>query len=381
MKKSTNEVSYAAPRVSESTVPSESHLVLSVCETARGGVGRFQDSLQYITPYGFALHVLAPEEDRDLINCGNVSTFPRKRRGLRALYALIVTFMKARKKFQPDLYFFNSTLSLLPLLVLRMIGDRTPAVYCAHCWAVSNWDADSVKGRLIRAFEGQLCGLADLVIEVSHADAERAASLGYRGRHVVVENAVPDCAAAPDADPFERKDADAVELLFVGRFDRQKGLDVLLPAFARARATAPHLRLHLVGGPVRSASAPELSAGVIWHGWIAADRLDAYYSAADALVVPSRWEGLPLIVPEALRNGTPVLVSDKSGLPDLVETGETGLVFELEEMALAQRLARLRHPDLSKMRPAARASYDARFSMPRFSEEMAEHLRALVQGK
>ena len=93
------------------------------------------------------------------------------------------------------------------------------------------------------------------------------------------------------------------------------------------------------------------------------------------------WEGLPLIVPEALRNGTPVLVSDNSGLPDLVEAGTSGLVFELEEAALAKCLAALRRQDLRNMRPAARKSYEARFSMERFAKEMAGHLSTLVQRK
>ncbi|WP_417208492.1 glycosyltransferase family 4 protein [Antarctobacter sp.] len=354
-------------------------MVLSVCETAKGGVGRFQDSLRAIEGAGFDLAVLLPEQDSDVLTYRDrIWTFRRQRRGVRALCAMISEFRRVRASIKPDVYFFNSTFALLPLLVMRMIGDRSPAVYCAHCWAVSNYRPGSVKGRIVRTVEGRLCGLADLVVNVSSGDADLARQLGYKGRHVVVENAVPDSAAMTEVAAFPAQAPGAVHLLFVGRFDRQKGLDLLLPAFARARVRNRHLHLHLVGGPVRSDRVPDLPDGVTWHGWAAPDQIDGYYRAADALVVPSRWEGLPLIVPEALRNGTPVLVADRSGMAGLVTPGETGAVFQHDADALTDCLARLTHPDLRAMRGAARASYEHRFTIDRFANQMAGHLENLV---
>lgn len=357
-------------------------LILSVCETARGGVGRYQENLQMLATRGFGFAVLLPQSDRDILT-QKVSAhgFPRRRRGPKAIYALIRAFLLLRRRLRPDLYFFNSTFSLVALAVLRLVGDRTPAVYCAHCWAITNYDRDSPKGRLVRLIEGRLCGLADLVVNVSHGDRELAENLGYAGRHVVIENAVPDSVADADQVPFARGSEKEVHLLFVGRFDRQKGVDVLLPAFARARARAPHLRLHLVGSPVRDGSLPGMPEGASYHGWVSAEDIDAYYAAADALIVSSRWEGLPLIVPEALRNGTPVLVSDRSGLPDLIEPGRTGVAFALDEEALADCLAGLDADTLRALRPAARQSYEERFAMQRFLDEMSAQLHALLAEK
>lgn len=359
---------------------SRTPLILSVCETAMGGVGRYQESLRGLTGAGFRLAILMPDKDlKILADLSEVRTYRRDKRGPAALLRLLAGFRKHRRDLRPDLYIFNSTFALLPLLALRLSGDRTPAVYCAHCWAISNHAETSSKGRVIRFVEGRLSGLADLVVNVSQGDAALARRLGYRGRQVVVENAVPDRAVGVMSERFERGSDDEVHLLFVGRFDWQKGLDILLGAFELARQEAPHLRLHLVGSAVRGTQVIDQLEGVTNHGWCSADEIDSFYASADALVVPSRWEGLPLTVPEALRNGTPVLVADKSGMASLVTLDVTGGVFDLSTEALAACLVVLNRPTLRAMRPAARASYEQRFAMSRFVPELAGHLNALIE--
>lgn len=343
-----------------------------------GGVGRYQDCLQSLTAAGFNLSVLLPENDANILeNHQGVHIFRREKRSVGALIRLLSAFLKARRQLGPDIYIFNSTFALLALLTLRLLGDRNAAVYCAHCWAISNYSEKSAKGRIVRFVEGNLCGLADLIVNVSVGDAALAKRLNYRGRHVVVENAVPDRKKIAAPLQFKRDVLQEVHLLFVGRFDRQKGLDILLTAFDLARCNAPHLRLHLLGRPVRQGEVWDLPNGVKQYGWISAGEIDNYYASADALVVPSRWEGLPLVVPEALRNGTPVWVADKSGMAALVDPGVTGGVFDLNTSALAACLASLDRSALQNMRAAARESYERRFRIERFALELGTHLNAL----
>jgi glycosyltransferase involved in cell wall biosynthesis len=101
-------------------------------------------------------------------------------------------------------------------------------------------------------------------------------------------------------------------------------------------------------------------------GWTSgSNRLRALYNAADCLVLPSRREGFPTVVGEALACGTPVLGSRVGGIPELVHEGRTGwLVDPEDETALAERLAYVAgHPDEVKaLRPAARAAAEARVS-------------------
>jgi len=356
--------------------------MLSLCETASGGVGRYQENLLALADHGIACRVLLPDADRHILGPeADVLTFHRERRGGSALIAFLRAFLAERKRSKPDIYFFNSTFSLLPLVVLRLLQDKTPAIYCAHCWAIATQDANSWKGHMVRAVEGNLCGLADLVINVAQNDAATARRFGYRGRQIVVEHAVP--AADPQApdDLFDRASTDETHLLFVGRFDRQKGLDLLLPAFTRARAQNPGLHLHLVGGAVRGGDTPEPRDGVTNHGWANPDQIDSYCKSADALIVPSRWEaGMPLVVLEALRNGSPVFASSGCATDGFLERNGCGAGFDLDEDDLSALLAGLRRPDLAAMRPRALAAFQAHFTLDRFTAEMAQHIRGLTKG-
>jgi glycosyltransferase involved in cell wall biosynthesis len=97
------------------------------------------------------------------------------------------------------------------------------------------------------------------------------------------------------------------------------------------------------------------------------------YREATFLVVPSRWfEGCPLVILEAMAAGIPVIASNIGGLPELVEHGVTGLLFEpgnAEELAEAMRLLwtdRARCRELGAAgRAVAAEKYDARLQWQR----------------
>lgn len=359
--------------------------ILSICETAMGGVGIYQNYLGGLADRDLNLHFLAPEQhlgflDRSL----EVTTFQRKSRGPGAVLQLLRKFVALRRQLRPDLYFFHSTFSLTALTLLRAMGDRTPAVYFPHGWAVSNYHPHTLKSRAVRMIEGRLSRLADCVVNVSRHEQDLASGLGYGGTMTVIENAVPDC--GPQGERTDPQPPDKLpgmlDLLFVGRFDRQKGLDLLLPAFERAARRRPDLRLHVIGGEVRGDSAPRsLPPNVNLVGWVDRAQLDRWYRFADAVVVPSRWEGLPLVIPEAFRNGAPVLCAESSGMPDLLTRNVTGDHFPLSVQAIEAALTELDGDRLREMRPACRAHYERRFSMSRWQSQMIDLISKFDSGK
>ena len=106
-----------------------SPIILSVCETAFGGVGRYQESLRALTSTGIQLVILLPDRDAKILEqSDDLRTFRRDGRSVSALIRLLRAFLKQRRELRPDLYLFNSTFSLLPLLVLRGLRDQTPAI-------------------------------------------------------------------------------------------------------------------------------------------------------------------------------------------------------------------------------------------------------------
>lgn len=347
--------------------------ILHICETATGGVGTYLRNLHQNPPDGVENEFLAPDKlSRDLPDDMKLHSYRSTKRGLATIWSMIRASRRTVKNSAPDIVFFHSTFSLAALAALRMTGWRGKAIYCAHGWAVSRYDdIQSPKARLVRLVEKHASSLADKCLSVSKLDLELAQKLGYRGQHICIENAVPPSRETPR---LEGAADGELSLLFVGRLDRQKGIDVLLDAIDRVADQRQDIALTIVGEAVRQDNSITCkSKKVHFVGWKGPDELDALYASADAVIVPSRWEGLPLVIPEAYRNGTPVLVSDRGALPSLVKAGESGAVFPLSKTALAEFLLGLDKRKLADMRQGAFASYTERFTV----DLWRQRLRAL----
>jgi glycosyltransferase involved in cell wall biosynthesis len=356
--------------------------VLSVCETAKGGIATYLRLLHGETSAAAQHRVILPASHRGELGTGmDIADFPDAGRGIRRLWRLSCITLREMRRQPPDIVFFHSTFTLPLMMALRLLRRPGRFIYCAHGWAALRYPARSLRRWLIARAEGFMCGFSDRIVNISAFERAHARQAHYRGAHVLIENAVADEAAAAESAPFARS-GETLNLLFIGRFDRQKGLDVLLAAFKKVREQRSDLRLHVVGESVLNDS-PHLQGvndhlDVCFHGWKAPSDVQAFCSAADLVVVPSRWEGFGLVVAEALRSGTPVLVSDRSALPELIEPGVSGLVFEFGIDALAEALAGLDRQQLTAMRPACRARYEARFQARRFGEQLSTLFRELT---
>jgi glycosyltransferase involved in cell wall biosynthesis len=126
-------------------------------------------------------------------------------------------------------------------------------------------------------------------------------------------------------------EVDGPYLLFVGRVSRQKGLDLLIPAFARIAANHPELRLVIAGpdwegqGPPLRTLARELGLErrVIFAGMVPHELKLAAYAGAELFVLPSYAENFGAVVTEALLCGLPVVISDQVNIH--VELASAGL--------------------------------------------------------
>ena len=125
-------------------------------------------------------------------------------------------------------------------------------------------------------------------------------------------------------------------VLAVGRLGYEKGYDILLRAFAKFLYRCPTWRLVVVGDGKLAKDLRKLVLNlgltnyVIWCGM----RSDvfAYYHSATIFVMPSRYEGTPNALLEAMGSGLPVIVSNaSSGLLEFVTNKETGLVVPTED--------------------------------------------------
>ena len=114
-----------------------------------------------------------------------------------------------------------------------------------------------------------------------------------------------------------------------GGWQRRRGVDIALEAFALLRQRRPRTRLILKTlRPLRDmAGDAPLGAGVtVVHGWLSTNALLALRRAADVVLHPSRWEGLGYPALEALHDGVPVLATDGWPMNELVTHERTGLL-------------------------------------------------------
>jgi D-inositol-3-phosphate glycosyltransferase len=149
-----------------------------------------------------------------------------------------------------------------------------------------------------------------------------------------------------DLDRFRPQDRDAARqrlgldptgpvLLWVGRLEKLKGVDILINAVAQLDER--NFTLLIVGGDERAhelkaelraqAEAAGVAANVRFEGAVMHDDLPAYYSAADVCVVPSYYESFGLVAVEAMACGTPVVASRVGGLISTVTDGVSGYLI------------------------------------------------------
>jgi glycogen(starch) synthase len=226
----------------------------------------------------------------------------------------------------------------------------------------------ALPGRTLRAARWVACCSASIRDEVCAAAPE------LRPRSSVIYHGVP-LPPAPGPPPL-----DPPHLLGIGRLVPFKGFDVALQAFRRVLDRLPRARLTLAGdGPERTALehlAARLGVrdAVDFVGWVHPGRVQALMSAATLVLMPSRWEGLPLVALEAQAAGRPVVASRAGGLPEVVVDGETGrLVPPDAPEALADAvLALLARPvELARMGHAARERAARVFDQVRCVDEYA----------
>lgn len=151
-----------------------------------------------------------------------------------------------------------------------------------------------------------------------------------------------------------------VVLLYVGRISKEKALDLLVEAFCGLVKEGLPVSLAVIGdGPYRT----EMESALVGYqvrftGYLQGEELQRAYASADLFVFPSATDTFGNVVLEAQSSGLPVIVSDSGGPRELMQDGETGLVFnagQLEGFSAAIRTVATNQLLRSRMAKAARA--------------------------
>ncbi|MGL6343213.1 MAG: glycosyltransferase, partial [Waterburya sp.] len=190
---------------------------------------------------------------------------------------------------------------------------------------------------------------------------------------------------------------EAKVILYVGRFDRRKGIETLVRAVGYNQVRQhPDLKLIIVGGSTpgkKDGQERERIEGIVnelglaeittFAGRVEHTELPYYYAAADVCVVPSHYEPFGLVAIEAMASGTPVIASRVGGLEFTVIDELTGLLVPpQDELAFAQAINQvLSYPAWSRqLEKAARKRVESRFSWDGVAKQLEQqYLKELSQ--
>jgi len=246
------------------------------------------------------------------------------------------------------------------------------------------------------ALEAEVLRTSPALHAISNAiltDVEREYELPLVARTHIVPLGLPDERHAPATPPPPPAPGTTLRLLFVGRLESRKGIDVLLAAAPALLARHPQLHIDIVGndtipGPdgatprARFESDPATRAlrpRIAFHGEVAQPALRGFYAACDIFVAPSRFESFGLILVEAMMFARPAIACHAGGMPEVLAQDETGLLAEPGDPAsLAACISRLvDDPTLrAGMGQAARARYERLFTPGRMARGVLGILHA-----
>jgi glycosyltransferase involved in cell wall biosynthesis len=287
-----------------------------------------------------------------------VEVLGRGPRGPKVLFPLTIVpaAWRALRRFRPHVVQVHESDGALAALLVRAVrGSIEPRPLLAALLQVSYVEelkavrplvaggrvlgspgSVEIRFRWLKAPFQILLGLitaraADLVLAPSAATAAEIRR-DYRVEDVgVIPNVTGGLAVAPAGE----MEGPPGYLLFVGRLRIRKGVEVLLEALRELRGRVPGAVLEIAGDGEHRAALERRAAGlglaVRFLGTRDAAQVRALLAGAAALVVPSIYEGMPLVVLEAMERGVPVVASAVSGIPEVVVDGETGWLVPPED--------------------------------------------------
>jgi len=168
----------------------------------------------------------------------------------------------------------------------------------------------------------------DAFCALSHFSANKHREYGFQRDMEVLPSFIPDAVAEPEGIAGDPVPAARPYFLFVGRLEKIKGLQDVIPLFREN----PPADLLIAGGGEYEAVLRE-AAGVSEHihflGKMQPEQLRPLYAEALAVVLPSIcYEVFPLVALEAFREGTPIIARRLGPFPEIIETSHAGLLFE-----------------------------------------------------
>lgn len=355
--------------------------VLHVAETMRGGVASYINDLLITnieSKEKYEMMVLSRADhisdlsSNDFFNLKNISFFSFRNSRSRILSSMFMLFtcVYLTFKIKPDIVHLHSTFAGFFLrLPLRFLFPTLNIVYCPHGWGFER-EKGVVINKCVLFVEFVLSFFSDYIVCISKHEYLSALSRKFSSEKLVlIRNGISSEMLETGALNEIFWPSGKIRVLFVGRFDYQKGIDV----FFKAMKLSPNAFAYVIGDSVLGdTSQPfDIPDNCKLLGWLHRSSIHKYYSSADVLVMPSRWEGFGLTAVEAMRSSLAVIATNVGGLPEIVIDGKTGfLVAPNDCKSIASLLNNNNQSIFTKLGIEGRAIFEKNFSMTRVFKEL-----------
>lgn len=277
---------------------------------------------------------------------------------------LAETLWRERDRIDAAFFHIGGTMLLLPVLASKLAAIRTLLFVTGTVTESASARRDPGLGtdalvRAIDAVERVTCTLADDVILLSSGMDHPTLDVPVAPTVRAVNVNYIDCEEFSKQTPVDDR---SVDVAFVGRFAAVKGIEDVLRALPRLVESNPEIRIELIGDGELSADVErfvdrrDLSENVSLTGWVDRDDLPAHLDDARTLLLPSRSEGVPKALLEAMACGTVPIAAPVGGVPDIVSDESNGFVLRETDPESIERTvtAALERDDLADLSDAAR---------------------------
>lgn len=284
------------------------------------------------------------------------------KRGIKGIFK-ILSMKKIIMVTEPDVIHIHSTFAGLIRFSFMFSRSKKKILYCAHGWAFNKKES-RLNLMIYKVIEKILSNFCYKIINISSYDSKEAAFID-QSKMVTIRNSIPDLSIKKSIKV--NKD-NQKKILFVGRLDFQKGIDILIQVMNKYFKDE-NIRLTVVGDTLLGDSAgikAKNTFNIKFVGWKSQRDVLQLLNDTDALIMPSRWEGLPITALEAMRSSKMILASDADGIPELVINHYNGILFskdsEHELRKAINEFLKMSHESIQELGKNSRYEYLTNFN-------------------
>jgi phosphatidyl-myo-inositol alpha-mannosyltransferase len=343
---------------------------------------------------GHQVHIIAPSSDDEaeptavsgalVHRIGRVVSIPANGSVARITLSLRA-YLQAKRLLQDEqfdlIHLHEPMMPALPLTVLRHSNTTNVGTFHAY----RNTPLAYFYGKpIVRPFFRKLHGH----IAVSTAARDFVGEY-FPADYRVIPNGIDFLRFNTSYEPLSQFADDRPMVLFVGRFEKRKGLRFLLRAWPNVLERVPNARLVVVGRgrPLEGYQRFALRQGwspddVVFAGFVASVDLPRYYQRADVFCAPNTGqESFGIVLLEAMAAGAAIVASDIPGYRDVVSHGTQGFLVQRQDpSALADALIRLLGDDELRAAMGRRGQETARhYDWPQIAAQVLDYYADVLE--